>query len=361
MTRVAIIGAGLTGLCLAQLLHSHGSGIEVTVFEKARGPGGRMATRRADEWYFEHGTQFFTARHPAFRRFLAPYLDAGLIQPWQPKLVGLSPNEPLYRRAWFEPHYIAVPTMNSLTKSLAAPLAVVLQHEVKALERHGREWVLHFANGQISEPFDWVLCTVPAPMAVPLLPREFSGHAALRRVRYAPCTMLMLGFDSPLPLPWDAARVHDSVLTWVARGSSRDSHPGPESLVLQSSNQWSHRNADAGLATVSETLETALRALPGLEELPEPSCRYIHRWRYARLLQRAEAPAYADTALQLGACGEWGLAGSVESCFLSALALYQRLEPLRGGLHASALLGEPLHHDELTLSPLLAKTLGRQS
>jgi predicted NAD/FAD-dependent oxidoreductase len=45
MKKVAIIGAGLTGLTIAQELNTH---LNVTIFEKSRGVGGRIATRRAN-------------------------------------------------------------------------------------------------------------------------------------------------------------------------------------------------------------------------------------------------------------------------------------------------------------------------
>ena len=60
---IAIIGAGLSGLIAARELAKNN---DVTIFEKARGVGGRMATRRAnnlkfDGFNFDHGTQYFTA------------------------------------------------------------------------------------------------------------------------------------------------------------------------------------------------------------------------------------------------------------------------------------------------------------
>ncbi len=41
---VAVIGAGMTGITCARALAD--AGFDVTVFEKSRGLGGRMATRR---------------------------------------------------------------------------------------------------------------------------------------------------------------------------------------------------------------------------------------------------------------------------------------------------------------------------
>ena len=59
MKKLAIIGSGLSGLTLANHLKDE---FDVTVFEKSRGVGGRLATRRVDTYAFDHGAQYFTAR-----------------------------------------------------------------------------------------------------------------------------------------------------------------------------------------------------------------------------------------------------------------------------------------------------------
>jgi len=48
MPKIAIIGAGLSGLILAHSLKEHAN---ITIFEKARGVGGRMSTRYANTAY----------------------------------------------------------------------------------------------------------------------------------------------------------------------------------------------------------------------------------------------------------------------------------------------------------------------
>ena len=77
--RIAIIGAGISGLTLAQNLKHHA---DVVVYEKARGVGGRMSTRHVDPFYFDHGTHTFTARTKAFQAFLKPYRENGTIAEW---------------------------------------------------------------------------------------------------------------------------------------------------------------------------------------------------------------------------------------------------------------------------------------
>jgi hypothetical protein len=73
---VAIIGAGLAGLTLARFLT--GTGFPVKVFDKGRGPAGRMSTRRQAGGSFDHGAQYFTARDPGFQRMVATWVEQGL-------------------------------------------------------------------------------------------------------------------------------------------------------------------------------------------------------------------------------------------------------------------------------------------
>ncbi|MGA8880775.1 MAG: FAD-dependent oxidoreductase, partial [Azonexus sp.] len=57
---LALIGAGIAGLSCATALQQ--AGLKVSLFDKGRGPGGRMSTRRGDDWQCDHGAQYFTAR-----------------------------------------------------------------------------------------------------------------------------------------------------------------------------------------------------------------------------------------------------------------------------------------------------------
>ena len=82
--KIAVIGAGLSGVRLGQIL---GDVADVRIFEKSRGTGGRMSTRRADPFRFDHGAQYFTARGAGFQEFLSPYLVSGTVARWSPRIV----------------------------------------------------------------------------------------------------------------------------------------------------------------------------------------------------------------------------------------------------------------------------------
>lgn len=52
--KIAIIGAGLAGVTAANTLAPH---YQVQLFEKSRGAGGRMSSRRFEPYQFNHGAQ----------------------------------------------------------------------------------------------------------------------------------------------------------------------------------------------------------------------------------------------------------------------------------------------------------------
>nr|MBP8061530.1 FAD-dependent oxidoreductase [Polaromonas sp.] len=82
---IAVVGAGIAGIACARTLMQ--AGHQVTVFEKSRGAGGRMATRRTEFGSFDHGTQYFTVRDPRFVKVLESV--QGLVRPWSANTVRI--------------------------------------------------------------------------------------------------------------------------------------------------------------------------------------------------------------------------------------------------------------------------------
>ena len=84
MKTVAIVGAGMAGLSCAAALKT--AGASITLFDKSRGPGGRMSTRRSAHRRYDHGAQYFTARDPDFQAVVARWTADGLVAPWTGRL-----------------------------------------------------------------------------------------------------------------------------------------------------------------------------------------------------------------------------------------------------------------------------------
>jgi len=321
--RIAIIGAGISGLTLARALKDHA---EVVVYEKARGVGGRMSTRYADPFYFDHGTQFFTARTPEFQAFLAPYIARGTVQEWIGRTVELEAGAAPWKREWFEPHYVASPNMNSLCKAMAEGISVVLSTEIAPLsERTTDGWALYDANAQLLGMYDWVISTAPPAQTHRLFNRS---DIAPQHVHLLGCYALMLGLDRPWQEPWIAAKVRSGPLAWIAVNSTKPGrNAAVTSLVVHASNHWSEIHIDGDVAQAQEFLLKALSELIGITPA-EATYVSTHRWRYA-LLEEPQRPGhYLDTASQCAATGDWASDSRIEDAWGEAMKLAARMHAL---------------------------------
>ncbi|NNM24984.1 MAG: NAD(P)-binding protein [Phycisphaerales bacterium] len=210
--RVAVIGAGIAGLAAGRTLADHG--LAVTVYDKGRGVGGRTAHRRHDEEHdFDHGAQYFSARHPAFRRRVESWLGDGLVSEWDARVVHLGPEG--VRDAKSFPRFVGVPDMTSVARHLARrsrrpPLdsgdrAAVRRRRLDARPR-GRGDGRSFRRraGQRSRP-----AVRHAPRALPPRARRPS-----RRRR-------------PRPVLDHHARIRPTARRWLRRRLRRNGRPPP--------------------------------------------------------------------------------------------------------------------------------------
>lgn len=312
-SRVAIIGAGITGVHLARRLAHHA---DVQIFEKSRGIGGRMSTRRAGEYQFDHGAQYFTAHSDAFMHALAPFLDSGVVRAWTPRLAALGAKKTPPQ--WTSPRYVAAPGMNALCKAMADGLTVHVQTRVAHIEKTAANtWRLTEEAGTDLGEFDWVVSTAPAEQSVKLMPHDFSEHSALRAAKMLGCYSLMIGGLDLTDLHWDAAISEDSPIAWIACNHSKPGRTVASSLMCQSDNAWAEARLEADGETVQQILMEAVVTLTGLS-LQGADYVSLHKWRFAKVNTPSGLPFLLDTDRRLAAAGDWCGAGRVEAGFESA-------------------------------------------
>ncbi|MHA7898381.1 MAG: NAD(P)/FAD-dependent oxidoreductase [Henriciella sp.] len=309
---IAIIGAGLAGSILANRLCDFHN---VTIFEKARGPGGRMSTRRADPFAFDHGAQYFTAENPDFQDFLAEMEMDGLVGAW-PDQVARHGDARVSEKL----KYVAIPGMNAICKYLAIDMDLRTQIHIESLERTAEGWRLVDKKGEAHGPFDWVISTAPSVQTAALFPPDFSGHTALGSVQMQGCFALMLGFDQPLTLDWSALKSGEPLIGWMAVNSAKPGRPEPYALLIQSDNAWAEAHLEDDPEAVMAALLEAGSKLADLD-LSVATHQKLHRWRYAATPKPAGQPFLFDAEMQLAACGDWCLGSKVEAAFSSASAL----------------------------------------
>lgn len=319
-SEIAIIGAGIAGLACARRLQL--AGVSVTLIDKSRGPGGRMSTRRGEQWQCDHGAQYFTARHPQFRAEVERWLKAGVAARWQPRLTVFGSElehelDPALER------FVGVPRMTSPARWLADDLDLISQATVRLIAPLNGGWkITSHEHGEHSPLYKSVVIAVPAPQAEPLLrPRAPMLADVALQANMLGCWAMMLNYPAPLDLPFDAAFVNTGPLRWVSCNSSKPGRTGMDTWLLHASAEWSEAHLDDKPEDVARELLEAFTALGG----SLPATWTVHRWRYANTAPPLQHGSVWDTALGLGLCGDWLNGGKVEGAWLSGHALAEQI------------------------------------
>lgn len=321
--RIAIIGAGLSGLCVARDLSAHA---DVVLFEKSRGVGGRMSTRYADPFYFDHGTQYFTARTQAFTDFLAPLIEEAVIGAWRGDVADLQLGQRPSLHQWSEPHWVATPHMNSLCKHLAQGLDVRLSVEVAPLsQRNNGRWLMRDRDGHDLGAFDWVVSTAPAVQTLRLLDQAMDNASPLNASRMKGCYALMIGLRQRWDQPWIAAKVRDNPIAWIAVNSTKPHRDHAiTSLVVHSDNDWAEQHIDEAVEDIQPILISQFEALTGMD-VRKADYLTTHRWRYALVGETGGAGFMLDPNHHTAATGDWASVSRIEEVWHNAKTLAKEI------------------------------------
>lgn len=326
MRRVAVIGAGLSGLVAARELCECS---EVTVFEKSRGYGGRMATRYGGGFEFDHGAQYFTARSVEFQDFLEPLIAQGKVASWRARFAELDRDTLVTTRDWDDafPHYVGAPRMNAIGRTLANGLTIRPNTTVAHLERDTDGWSLADRDGNALGRFDWVVCALPAAQTATLVPADSRLYQFAEGVQMRACYALMLGFDRPLRLPWQAALVNNADISWISVNSSKPRRAKKFTLVVHSTNAYADANLETHASAIQDHLLQEVSEVAGIDCGQMSFCQ-LQRWRYANVEKQSGPACLVDEDMQLAGCGDWFHHGRVEAAFSSGLEAAGKLRAL---------------------------------
>lgn len=324
--QAAVVGTGLAGASCARWLAD--AGWQLQVFDKARGPGGRLATRRlawtapdgqARTTRLDHGAPDFGAVDPAFQGALARAEAQGWCLAWDPD----RPSGAAGARAGTARRWLGRSGMPDWCRGLLEGLPARWSCAIDALGRDGRGWWLEAAGQRVAEGLDALVLALPPAQAAPLLaPWRPDWARAAAAVPMQPCwTVMGVSTELAQEVPAGAlVRPDTGPLARVLRQDARpgrERRPGEAHWVLQATSVWSRQHLEDSPEAVLRALQTALA-----EWLGQPvfwRSAVAHRWRYAVPAQAPAGPSHWwDAGLGLGVCGD----------FLGGAALPPGVEPV---------------------------------
>jgi renalase len=322
--KAAIIGAGLTGLTAARELHE--AGVEVHLFEKSRGLGGRMSTKRRPWAWLDLGAQYFTARDPHFVQQVEQWIDQGAAKQWHPNLYAYQ-NGSLVRSEDDTKRYVGTPKMNAVVHAIGESLDVQLHKStrIERVEVENENPVLWDTDGQSYGPFDHVIATVPSPQAGQLFRDQAELSEQINAFPMAPTWAVGFHLVESLLInsePVDGIFVKDRASSWIARNSAKAGRIQTETgedWVVHMNSEWSQRHIEADPEYVRRSARVELAEVLGNPPV-NASQSVVHRWRYARNAADSltdERGFLTDGDHPVWVAGDWLLGGRVEAAYLS--------------------------------------------
>ncbi|MGY6530277.1 MAG: NAD(P)/FAD-dependent oxidoreductase [Cyanobacterium sp.] len=318
--KIAIIGAGISGLTLAAKLQE--KGVDVQVFDKARGVGGRMSSRRTDWGYIDHGTQYFGLSNSQFQEFISIYGE--VMQPWNGKFASWE-NGTFIEDKSAKIRYVPNEAMNRLCKYLSGDTTVKLKTRIVSISKNKDSWTLVDDNDHSYGDYDAVVITAPPSQTADLLPDDCTFKGEITEIKMLPCFTLMVIPKKTIPLPFDGVRFVHPVLGWVSANDTKPHRGDGGAIVIQSNFNYAMDHLDHDRESISQDLLTQTEEVFGLK-FSAFHYNSLHLWRYALPERINERGYYYDAQAGLGVCGDWCLSGKVEGAFLSASAIALKIK-----------------------------------
>ncbi len=323
MVKIAIIGAGISGLALANTIKNSA---DIELFEKSRGFGGRVATRRADDFNFDHGAQFFKVKTLEFQNYIQPMVDQNIIELWKARFIEIIDGKITNKRTWGNDpaNYVGNPSMNSIGKYMAEGLNVQLSKKVEKLSKVDK-WILYDENNEALGEYDWVISSIPPLQAQQMIPDLKIIFPNIKEYEMLACFSLMLGYEQPIELDFDAALVKGFDISWISVNSSKPSRDNNYTLLVHSTNKWAQENIDKDRDWVKDYLCDELKKIIPIKT---EKAEYIglQGWRYANIMKQKKGFEYfLNHENQIGLCGDWFIQGRIEAAYISGAHLGREL------------------------------------
>lgn len=317
--KLAIVGAGLAGLSAAHLLRRQELNIDIVLFEKSRGVGGRAATRRSQGALFDHGAQYIKAPTPELLQLLEQTLahdtlvDIGL-PVWTFDKQGQISSGDSTQNA--DPKWTYSDGITRIAKELALDLDIRFETRITRLAQANGSYLLFNEDGTILSAADAVLVTLPAPQAQMLiaaseLPQPASQTLAdeLGRAPYRRCLTLTLGYSPMLSKQPFYALVNTDKhhpISWLAYEHLKPSRDtaGQHVLIAQMAPLWSVEHWDDPLLVLTTHVAELVSVLLD-EDVRTPNWSNRQGWRYALPDGRADFEALNTTLPGLFFAGDY--------------------------------------------------------
>jgi renalase len=247
---IVIVGAGLCALTLARGLKKAGK--SCLLLEKSRGLGGRIATRRIDDWGMDHGasflfdSQYFEDFHNltsdiVFKSSQGFYLEGG---------------------------------MNRLPKVLATDLEILKNHKAQTIVSEAHRWKIQTEEG-LTVTADKLIITAPLPQAIQLLEaNSLQVPSELKAIQYKKA-LIYLAVYKDLPDELASFSHENHFISFMG-----ERHLHPRGVVMHLSDELAEAAFEKSDEEILHLMREIMKTTPLKDyELEKDE---LKKWRYSQ-------------------------------------------------------------------------------
>lgn len=310
----AVIGAGLAGAVFAQEIMAKGH--QVTVFEKSRGTGGRMASSRLQSASVDLGNPWLSAQGKEFAQWLE---QQSVLVPWSPIVADFSDLTTVTQT---DTVFVAKERQSALTRALLNGAQLNTSTRVGFVWQEDDGVIVRDEKGAAIGTYDFAVIATPAPQAAPLL--EAVQRYATRAEKVATSATWVTALSLKGCSVTEVGVIH-GVHPMFKRciQSSAKPHRGDQQVwVLEATDAWSLAHLELTPAEVLPLMtEQFLELLGTLGAMPTVIESKAHRWLYANHQSELDQPYLYSSAEKICACGDWLATPGAEGAWISAKGL----------------------------------------
>ena len=321
MKNVLIIGSGITGSTIANLIKNNLKNVSLKIFEKSNRPGGRMSTtlsRKKNKNYVDLGFKYINGQN---FNFIPLKYDMSYSKLLTNNLIKKS-NDIVDNSDSIK--YISTNGFESLVKFFVRNIEINCNHKVESIDFLDNNQIQVSGNFQ-TENFDFIISTIPIPQLLQLEGnfndkiKESQNYELIKNVKYDSKLTLGLLYDN-LNNKFYANKIDNDLIEWIFTEDNK--------IILHTNSDWSSKNYNNDKEFILNKIEKELfNIFPYLENYV-PSEKILKKWRYSQIINNTDNKKKFLQINNLIVSGD-GIAGDgYESCVNSGYQTFKKLENL---------------------------------
>ncbi len=294
---IAIIGAGISGCNIYNRLKKQNHNI--TIFDKARGVGGRLSTKYVDDKFIDHGTSSFKVNNSLFKEFCDELIS----------------NKILIKK---DDEYFPLNGINKLCSYLINKNDLIKNQRITKAEFIDNKWSLISEDGNKYDSFDKLIITIPTPQILQMhINLSENTKNLLNSVSYDSVATLICYSNNIINL--EHPKLFESALfSKIINNSKKYNYKKFSSYVFHTNSEFANSINELSKEKIGKKIYKKIEDLIGVN-LDEECYTVPHLWKYGKVKSYLSQDFIYENSL--GICGDYFNGNSLESAYISSTKL----------------------------------------